>query len=282
MGIFGSMKGLVRSTYKMSWRIAFSIILCFMHLYNTKAQNRTGTDYRRVIKVCDEQLKRNPNDAKYYIARAEAEDYYEEFNSALDDYNKYIQLQPNDYSGHFGKGVVCFQLNRSDSARLELKKTIRLKNKYAPAYCYLGMILQDEDSLNNAINYFTISIQDSNSFIPPLYNRGLCLMKLRLYKRAIKDFQEYIKISNLQNETRRQGDAFANEAYCYAKSGQDKPAEQTIDYLYKIDSTNATTLEYKGLIYIENKEYQKGCLFLKMAKEHGNGDASDSLSKYCK
>ena len=102
------------------------------------------------------------------------------------------------------------------------------------------------------------------------------------YLSAINDFDKVIKIYDALKNYDLEGNAYLNKAYCYAKLRRKDSAETIINYLYKIDSTNAATLEYKGLISIESNELKTGCYYLYEAKERGSQDAADSLKKYCK
>merc|ERR1712002_427349 len=76
----------------------------------------TKGDYPGAVKAYSEAIKRNPEDAKIFSNRAAAYSKLMEFNLALKDCDKCIELDPNFIKGHIRKGHICIALKNFQKA----------------------------------------------------------------------------------------------------------------------------------------------------------------------
>lgn len=87
-----------------------------------------------------EVIKRKPTSAAGYTGRAQV---YEESNrtvEAMDDLNKALQLDPNDYIALYTRGKLHSSDKRFAAARADLEKAIRLNPQYEVAKSYLNYV----------------------------------------------------------------------------------------------------------------------------------------------
>jgi len=76
----------------------------------------TKGDYPGAVKAYSEAIKRNPNDAKIFSNRAAAYSKLMEFNMALKDCDKCIELDPDFIKGYIRKGHICIALKNYQKA----------------------------------------------------------------------------------------------------------------------------------------------------------------------
>lgn len=76
----------------------------------------TSGDFPGAVKGYTEAIKRNPTDAKIFSNRAAAYSKLMEFNLALKDCDKCIELDPGFIKGHVRKGHVCIALKNYQKA----------------------------------------------------------------------------------------------------------------------------------------------------------------------
>ena len=61
------------------------------------------------------------------------------FSDAVDDYSKYISLNPNDANGYFRRGNAKYDLEDYKNAIIDYTKTISIDLKYSDALLNRGL-----------------------------------------------------------------------------------------------------------------------------------------------
>jgi len=84
----------------------------------------TQGDYPNAVKAYSEAIKRNPEDAKIFSNRAAAYSKLMEFNLALKDCDKCIELDPQFIKGHIRKGHICIALKNFQKAIEAFEKAL--------------------------------------------------------------------------------------------------------------------------------------------------------------
>ncbi len=107
--------------------------------------------------------------------------------SALDEYDKAIRLEPNNSAGYFNRGIMYFNLGQYQRAIQDYSQAIRLDpnkpgayNNRANAYSSLGQYAESLKDLDEAIRI------DPNLGIG-YYNRGWTYVALGQYQEAGRD-----------------------------------------------------------------------------------------------
>lgn len=129
-------------------------------------------DYRGVVKLCDEAINLDANNAKAYALRGaiykELNDYeaaisdlskaielqpdyaaayndrgtiyqaQENFAQAFADYDKGVQLDPNEAAGYVNRGMMYLVMSKFNEALADANKAIELQNNFAEAYALRG------------------------------------------------------------------------------------------------------------------------------------------------
>jgi tetratricopeptide (TPR) repeat protein len=103
-------------------------------------QKYESQDLTGALAEFDELIKLKPDVAIGYASRGNVRDDLGNPQGALEDYNKALSLDRQDYSTYFNRGITYARLEKYLEAIADLKTTIRLKADYASAHRNLGMI----------------------------------------------------------------------------------------------------------------------------------------------
>ena len=111
-------------------KIIFLIIL----LINNLCVSQENTDPYKDIEFYTEQISKDANDYTSYHFRGFSKFNLNDFEGALDDYNKAIEINENYYEAYFSRGLLFQKLNKHKSAILDFSTCIRLKDTSAKSY----------------------------------------------------------------------------------------------------------------------------------------------------
>ena len=150
--------------------------------------------YDLAIANYDKAIQLEPNDANAYYNRGLSKGKLGEYFAAISDFDKAIQLKPNDAEAYIGRGLAKTGLGQHFAAISDYDKAIQLKPDYAFAYYNRGNAKAALDRPFAAISDFDKAIQlkpdDANAY----GNRGLSKGKLGEYFAAISDFDKAIQL----------------------------------------------------------------------------------------
>ena len=99
---------------------------------------------------------------------AEGDKYYdnEEYDKALESYNKILDIDPNNAEAYYNKGYTYYMLNQNDEALKDFDKAIKLDPDYANTYNGKGDVFYELEQYDEAlINYDkAIALDPINTF----------------------------------------------------------------------------------------------------------------------
>ncbi len=150
--------------------------------------------YDDAIKLCNEQLEKFPDCAGLYLARGHA--YYQKNETALAaaDFEKAVELDPNDPEAHHCCGVVHFKDGLVDQAIQDYTNAIELSSGFCDAYFNRGNALAYAGRFDEAISDYDAAIEINPRHVQAYCNRGLAWLQKRDFEKAIDDFQRALEI----------------------------------------------------------------------------------------
>ena len=204
-------------------------ILCF----KGKALTNTGY-YEEAVQVYTEILEKFGDDALVYADRAYAYQNIGEYEKGLEDYDKAINLQQNNYEYYFGKYYLLTDMNWEAEARQVLNEAEKIEvktkadkfnlakihfyqglydqaftelsesfaNGFVEAYFYIGEIYSQKKDYSTAKYYYEKYMEEGGSPSPQIYNQiAACLIKMGDYGQAVSYLEE--GISHAHNDNKR-------------------------------------------------------------------------------
>ena len=187
-----------------------------------------------------------------------------QLDRAMENYDKAITLDPNDYLAYTNRGAIFDKIGELDKALESYNKAVMSNPGDYKAYFNRGLLYDKMGRITDAIDDFEIATR-LNMLDPRVIawahnNLGILYGKAGMYDRSIADFNIAIAIEPNNPIT------FNNRGFTYVFSGQDKKAIEDFSKAINLDQNYASAYFQRGDAYLRtgNKElaildFQKGC-----------------------
>ena len=110
--------------------------------------------YHQAKKDFDRSIELSPNNAVAYSNRGNAHNSLGKYQQALVDLNKAIKLDPQYFKAYNNRGNTYFDLEDYSMAIEDYKQTIKLNSQFAPAYYNIGRVyLRLRENKESRINF---------------------------------------------------------------------------------------------------------------------------------
>ena len=158
---------------------------------NTKA---ALGQYVAAISDYDKAIQLKPDDADAYYNRGLAKYYLGQYLAAIQDYDAAIQLKPDDATAYSNRGAAKADLGQYFAAVSDHDKAIQLKPDAVNAYINRGVAKHGLGQHNAAIQDYDTAIQLKPDDATAYSNRGLAKDNLGQHAAAIQDFDKAIQL----------------------------------------------------------------------------------------
>ena len=145
--------------------------------------------------LIEEVLKNEKNNSQALNLYAFVLYYQNNFNAALEQWQKAIKINPNYIEAYNGRGNAYKNLKKFEEAVQSFKKAIQIEPRYFEAQINLGSVLIKLERFEDAIKNFDKVIDVNNMASQAFHGKAYSLMKLKKYKEAIYNFNQSIKIN---------------------------------------------------------------------------------------
>jgi lipoprotein NlpI len=146
--------------------------------FNRGVVEKANGDFDGAIADYTRAIELDPKYAAAYSNRGSAKQAKGDLDGAIADCNRAIELDPKDAMAHKNRGVVKKAKGDLEGAIADYNRTIELDTKYSAAYFYRGIAKQAKGDLKGAIGDINGAIERSDQdFYPRLF---LWLMRSRL------------------------------------------------------------------------------------------------------
>jgi len=125
------------------------------------------------IKKLDELIKENPNNADAFYNRGVVYASKGDFNLAIIDYTRALQINPNHGDAFYNRGLSYVKKERYEEAEKDFDSAIRLAPDSADAYCNRGNVRYQLGKFDAAIEDYTSAIQIDPEDADLYYNRSI-------------------------------------------------------------------------------------------------------------
>jgi tetratricopeptide (TPR) repeat protein len=120
--------------------------------------NKDAENLKSILNTANQRLENNPNDAFYLSVRANV--YYNlgELGKALNDLNKAVLLDKDNWENYYNKGIILHELGKNDSSIVAYNQAISLNNKNYKIYAACGLAQYELGKYIIAIDNYSKSI----------------------------------------------------------------------------------------------------------------------------
>lgn len=152
-----------------------------------------------------------------------------QFDAALADFDRAIQLDPSRWQAWHNRGVSYARLGRFEDAISDFDRTVRLNPQYTNAYFNRGELRYELGQFDEALKDYGEAIRLQPRDAAAYNSRGHTYYRMGDYQAAINDYARAIRIDpqSAAAYTNR-GDAYADLGY-YREAANDYRAAIRID-----------------------------------------------------
>jgi tetratricopeptide (TPR) repeat protein len=231
--------------------------------------------YQEAIAAFDETIKIKPY-AWGYVFRGFSYAALKDFQKASLDFDKAIELQPDNFIAYIGRGAVETELGNSQQVLIDLSKAIALQPDY-----FLTLYLSkyygqsSQETVDFGFEASTLSSQDYQKAIADLsqiiqrqpdnidasFARGLGYVSLDEDRKAIADFTNVI---NLRPDFIA---AYLGRGLIYSQLGDYPKALTDFTKAIELEPDGYLTYFARGTIYVGLKDYQNATANFEQAIE---------------
>jgi len=179
---------LLREKYKYLLFALFALMIVFFSI-RTYQMNIIWKDN---LSLWNDVVSKSPGKARPYDNRGYVFDKRGEFENAIADYAKAIEINPNYAIPHFGRGIVYGKLGQFENSVADLTDAIALEPYNANAYSHRGIAEGNLGKWDKALADFCRVIIIDSTVALEYFNRGFAYANLGNKNKAIQDFSRAI------------------------------------------------------------------------------------------
>ncbi len=233
------------------------------------------------LKVLNDQLLANPNDAGLYHKRAKYYINLKNYNAGLEDMNRVLKIDSTKTEYFLTLSDLYFVTNQTGKAKTALEKCILLDDKNVDAMLKLAELYLYVRKNEQSMKYINMALKVNQYNAKAYFMKGMNYKEMKDTAKAISSMQTaveqdqqyynaYIQLGILcaakkntlatqyyKNAIRIQGnsvEALYNLGKCYQDMQDWKNAIDTYTSLIKIDSNNKNAHYNMGVIFLVNQK----------------------------
>ncbi len=115
-------------------------------------------------------------------------------------YSKKIKSEPNNYINYFERGTASLKLYDYESALIDLNKSIELNDKYSEAYANRGAVYHALGQIQNALNDYNMAVELNPDSAILYYNRSVLHYDLNDINSAVADVKTAIELNPAEKD----------------------------------------------------------------------------------
>ncbi|HOY31752.1 MAG TPA: tetratricopeptide repeat protein [Bacteroidales bacterium] len=221
-------------------------------------------------------IKKYPNSYHAYWARGDGKNKLKDYQGALQDYNRSIQLNPDFSISRNSRGYIFLELNDYAPALSDLNASILLDSNASQAYHNRGLVYDRLGDTSAAMRDYNKAI----SINPKLQNsyaaRGILKARMGKPESALTDFNEAI-ILNPDDQL-----SYRNRAAVRFMLKDFTGALDDCNFSLKMNPKDSISLFNRGQIRLNLNDTAGACIDWNQALKHGYPPAADAINQFCK
>jgi tetratricopeptide (TPR) repeat protein len=178
-------------------------------------------------------------DARYYFGRACAQQFEANWDGAITNYQKAIDLEPAYAEAYYGRGCVRQAEGNLGGALADYTKAVELKPDYAVAYDNRGAIESLKGDLDRALADHSRAVQIEPHLAPAYFNRGGVEQAKGFLDAAFGDFNRAYELN--PDLATNLAAAFSNLGCAYYDRGQCQEAVRSLQRSCDLNPTEYRT-----------------------------------------
>ena len=228
-------------------------------------------DFDKAIQNYDKAIELKPDFFGAYNNRGVAYGEKHDFDKAIKDFTTAIELKPDFFGAYNNRGVAYGEKHDFDKAIQNYDKAIEIKPDYTEAYNNRGFAYDEKHDFDKAIQNYDKAIEIKPDYAEAYNNRAIAYSGKGDFDKAIKDFTTAIEIKP------RLAEAYYGRGVAYGEKRDFDKAIQNYDKAIEIKPDYAEAYYDRGVAYREKRDFDKAIQDFTTAIEI----KPDSAEAYC-
>ncbi|MAX81496.1 MAG: hypothetical protein CL843_15150 [Crocinitomicaceae bacterium] len=224
-------------------------------------------NYEAIFSLLTDEFLKQKNNLYLYAWRARTYNQLKEFEKAILDLSKAIEIDPNNALAYHNRGNVYYHLKEFEKAIQDYNKAIEIDPNDASAYYNRGVSYSDLKEFEKAIQDYSKAMEINPNDASVYYNRGNAYYHLNEFEKAIQDYSKAMEID--PNDVR----AYHNRGNVYSLLKEFEKAIQDLNKAMEIDPNDARAYNNRGVVHSDLKEFEKAIQDYNKAIEINPNDA---------
>jgi two-component system NtrC family response regulator len=220
-------------------------------------------EYEKALQLFKSTAKKHPFSAFALRDVGHAAFHLQDFNTAMDYYERALSIHPNLLDVHFNIGVIHMKRGHVNDAMFSFMETLHLVHPLTPGSFYLGLfysadsltlqcrlnlgtLFKERGELEKALEQYGLVADTHPKNILALGSQGDCLMALERFDEAIKVYKKALKVVpegeerlSIQNDL----------GICYFKKGELEKAITEFKAVLKQNPDHVNAIYNLGQVY---------------------------------
>lgn len=208
-------------------------------------------DYVSAIDNFNNIIRLKPYLSEPYFFRGVAKMNLDDYEGAIQDYTKAIDLSPNYFYAYMYRGIAYHNLRKYEEAMHDYNSAISLDPSDAYVYANRGMTKAQTGDYKGAEKDYSKSLLIDNKLLAAYLNRAIMREKLEDIEGALADCNAAIKLNMFSD------DAFGLRGYLWYQQKDYHNAIEDFNRALKANPKNKRILMNRAMVWYEMKKYQE-------------------------
>lgn len=172
-----------------------------LYAWRARGHYRLDSESEITLKYAEKSIQANSGYFMGYLARGNGYNYKGEYDKAISDYNKAIELKPDNPITFNNRGNSWYNKGNYDKAISDFDKAIELKPDYAFALNNRGVSWNNKGEHDKAISDYDKAIELKSDIPIIYYNRGNThRLKGKDIEKAKSDYECYLSLTPVKDD----------------------------------------------------------------------------------
>lgn len=230
------------------------------------------------LKDFNKAIELKPDNAKAYNNRGTLYMNENKNDEALKDFDKAIEFMPAHEGFHISRGNALKNKNRIDEAFMEYNKALSLRPGFAEAFYSRGILFMNQGKNSQAIEEYSKAIGSNPNYIEAYLNRGNSFRDNKQFDDALKDYEKAIRLNpNFALAYFNRGTLFMNRT-------MNELAQKDFDKAIELNPGYVQAYHNKGNIFYSEKKHEEAIVnyskAIKIKPDYAVSYYSRALAEY--
>lgn len=180
---------------------------------------------------------------------------------AINSYTEYINLIQDNYVAYYNRAAIYYKLKMFKAAETDLLRVVELNDTLAVAYNILGLISQEMNDNQTAMQYYTKALELNYRYAEAYNNRGFLYGKIKNYTLALVD------LNNAIGFDKNKPGYYYNRAYILVEMDNYQDALKDFTMAIQLNPNYALAYMSRGICHYQLGNYTDCIYDLQLAKQ---------------